>query len=70
MAQNRWVNITLDPNVALKPDSQNHDHLKALGAAAAGDLTLSFDTAKFPTLTLLRSAVTAALQASAPSLKP
>lgn len=70
MAQNRFINITLDPNTASKPDRQNDKHTQALGAAAAGDMTLSFDTAKFTSLSLLRSAVNSALEQAAGSLKP
>ena len=70
MAQNRWINITVDPNAASKSDSSNHDHGKALGAAAAGDMTISYDTAKFTSLSLFRSAINAAIQQAAQSMKP
>lgn len=70
MAQNRWINITLDSNVASKKDRQDDKHGKALGAAAAGDLTVSFDTAKFTSLSVLRSAVNAALEQAATAMGP
>jgi hypothetical protein len=56
--------------VATKKDRQDDRHSKALGAAAAGDLTLSFDTAKFTSLSVLRSAVNAALEQAAGSMGP
>jgi hypothetical protein len=72
MAQNRWINITLDPNAASRTgaDHLNDAHGQALGASASGDMTLSYDTAKFTSLSLLRGAVNAALQQAAGSLKP
>lgn len=71
MAQNRWINITLDSNLASKgPDRQNDKHGQALGASASGDLTLSFDTAKFTSMSVLRSAVKAALEQAATSIGP
>ena len=70
MAQDRFINITLDPNVAVKLDRSNDRHNQALGGAAAGDLTISYDTSKFTTLSVFRSAVAAAVQTAASSLKP
>lgn len=65
MAQNRWINITLDSNAAVKTDRANDRHAKALGASASGDLTISFDTSKFTSLSLFRSAVAAAIEQAA-----
>jgi hypothetical protein len=70
MAQDRFVNITLDPNAASHADKQNDRHGQALGASASGDLTVSYDTSKFTSLTLLRSALNAAIQIAAQSMKP
>jgi hypothetical protein len=70
MAQDRFINITLDPNVAVKLDRSNDRHGQALGSAAAADLTISYDTSKFTTLSVFRSAVNAAVQTAAASLKP
>jgi hypothetical protein len=70
MAQDRFINITLDPNTASKVDRQNDRHGQALGASAAGDLTISYDTSKFTSLSLFRSAVAAAVQQAAGSMKP
>ena len=70
MAQDRWINITLDPNVAVKKERKNDDNIPALGAAAAGDLTISYDTAKFTSLAIFRSAINAALIQAAQSMKP
>lgn len=70
MAQDRWINITIDPNVASKPDRAKDNHGKALGAAAASDLTISYDTAKFTSLSVFRSAINAAIEQAAQSMKP
>ncbi len=70
MAQDRFVNITLDPNVAVKLDRSNDRHGQALGGAAAGDLTISYDTSKFTSLSIFRSAVAAAIQTASASMKP
>jgi len=70
MAQDRFINITLDPNAAARVDHQGDRHAQALGASASGDLTVSFDTSKFTSLSLLRSAVNAALQQASGAMKP
>lgn len=70
MAQDRFINVTLDPNVASKPDRSNDNHGKALGASASGDLTISFDTSKFTSLSVFRSAVAAATAQAATGMKP
>lgn len=70
MAQDRWINITLDPNATARVDHSTDKHTRALGAAAAGDLTISFDTAKFTSHSLLRSAVLAAVEQAAGAMKP
>jgi hypothetical protein len=70
MAQDRFINITLDPGAASRIDRSNDKHSRGLGAAAAGDLTLSFDTSKFTSLSLLRSATMAAIEQAATSMKP
>jgi len=70
MAQDRWINIALDANVASKPDRQNDRHSKGMGASASGDLTISYDTAKFTSLSLFRSAVNAAIEQAAGTMKP
>ena len=70
MAQDRFINITLDANAASKPDITNHRHGQAMAASAAGDLTISYDTAKFTSANLLRSAILAAIQTASASMKP
>jgi hypothetical protein len=70
MAQNRFVNVTLEATPAKKNDQSEFNHGRGLGAAASGDLTLSYDSTKFPSLTLLRSAVNSALQIAAQSMGP
>lgn len=70
MAQDRWINITLDANAASKADRADDRHVQKLGASAASDLTLSFDSSKFTSVSLLRSAVAAAVAQAATALKP
>lgn len=70
MAQDRFINITLDPNATSRADHQSDQHKQALGASATGDLTISFDTTKFTSLSLFRSAVAAAIQQASGSMKP
>jgi hypothetical protein len=57
MAQNQFINVTIDANAVNKTDISNHRHAVGNGAAAAGDLTLSWDSSKFTTTNLLRSAL-------------
>lgn len=68
MAQDRFINITLDPNVAVKKDRSNDNHGKGMGNAAAGDLTISYDTAKFTSQSVFRSAIAAAIEQAAQSM--
>lgn len=70
MAQDRFINITLDANASSRIDHSNDKHSQKLGAAAAGDLTISYDTAKFTSLSLFRSAVLSAIEQAAGSMKP
>jgi hypothetical protein len=70
VAQDRFVNITLDPNAASKLDRSNDKHTQKLGASSAGDLTISFDSSKFTSVSLLRSAVAAAIEQASAGLKP
>ena len=70
MAQDRWINVTLDPNLASKPDRSKDNHGKTIGTAAASDLTISYDTAKFTSLTVFKSAINAAIEQAAQSMRP
>ena len=70
MAQDRFVNITLEPTPAKKNDLSEYRHGKALGGAAAGDLTVSFDSTKFTSMDLFRSAVASAVQQASGMIKP
>lgn len=70
MAQDRFINITLDANAPSRVDHSNDKHGQALGGSASGDLTISFDSAKFTSLSLFRSAVAAAVQQASTSMKP
>lgn len=59
MAQNTWINVVGDKSAATKTDG-DHVHSVSGGAAAAGDLTVSYDSTVVTTLrafdTLLRAA--------------
>jgi hypothetical protein len=58
MAQDRFVNLTLDPSAPKKPDNVDHRHGVVSGSAAAsGDVTLSFDSTKVTSKTILDSVV-------------
>lgn len=70
MAQDRFINITLDANASSRIDHSSDKHAKALGGASAGDLTVSYDTSKFTSLSLFRSAIMAAIEQAAGSMKP
>lgn len=61
MAQNNWINITLSPAATKQPDLADHQNGSARGASASGDLTISFDSTKITSVTLLKSAVATAL---------
>jgi hypothetical protein len=69
MAQDRFINITLDPAASRKPDIENHRHGISAGTnAAADDLTLSFDSAKVTSPDVLHACVQAARDAIARAL--
>jgi hypothetical protein len=70
MAQDRFINITLDSGSSSRVDRQSDKHGKALGASASGDLTISFDTSKFTSVSLFRSAVAAAIEQASTGMKP
>jgi len=70
MAQNQFINVTADLGASKKPDLLDHRHSIGPGAAAAGDLTVSWDSAKFPTLNTVKGALTAILKQLAGQLPP
>ena len=70
MAQDRFINITLDATASSRVDRSNDKHGKTVAAAAASDMTISYDTAKFTSLSLFRSAVMAAIEQAAGMMKP
>jgi len=63
MAQDNWINVTLDPNLIA-----DHKHKSVPAGAASGDVTVSFDSAKVTTLSLLRAAVNTAMAQAAQQL--
>jgi hypothetical protein len=70
MAQNRFVNITLESTPAKKSDQSEYNHGKGLGASATGDLTISYDATKFTSLAVFKSACNAAITIAAQSMGP
>jgi hypothetical protein len=69
MALDRFINVTLDAKASNKPDRMDHRHEPKLGASAAADVSVAFDTAKITNMSLLRSAIDAALQQAAGMLR-
>jgi len=69
MAQNQFINITVDANAANKTDIGNIRHSGGPAAAAAADFTISWDSAKVTNLNVLRSAVAHAMNIAAGQLK-
>lgn len=69
MAQNQFINVKIDANAVNKPDNSNHVHGVSNGAAASADLTLSWDSAKFTTTNLLRSALDAVMKQAMGQMK-
>jgi len=63
MAQNQFINVMLDPNLIA-----DHKHSATQGASAASDVTVSFDSAKVTSLSLLRAAVNTAMLTAAQQL--
>jgi hypothetical protein len=55
MAQNAWINITVDANAATKSKREDESHLASYGAAASGDVTFSFDNTKVTNINILNS---------------
>lgn len=62
MAQNNWINVTVDPAAAKKVDNTDHRHTVIGGTAASGDATFSFDSAKITSVSLAKSIVAQILQ--------
>ncbi len=69
MAQNQFINLTVDGNAANKADIANIRHSGGQGASASGDFTISWDSAKVTNLNILKSAVQQALAIAAGQLK-
>lgn len=69
MAQNQFINLTVDANAANRPEIGSARHSGGQAAAAASDFTISWDSAKVTSLNVLRSAVQQALIIAAGQLK-
>jgi hypothetical protein len=70
VAQNQFINVTADLGASKKPDQSDHRHLIGPGAAASGDLTVSWDSAKFTNRTMVKSALLAILQQLSSQIGP
>ena len=70
MAQNQFINVGIDKGADKKSDLMDHRHAITNGAAASGDLTVSFDGAKFTTQSLVRGALMQILRQLGGQLPP
>lgn len=70
MAQNQFINATIDAGAAKKLDVANHLHAVTNGASASGDLTVSWDSTKFTTVTLMRGALNQILRQLSGQMPP
>ena len=70
MAQNQFINVGIDLGAAKKNDIANHNHAVTNGPSASGDLTVSWDSAKFTTVTLMRGALNQILRQLSGQLPP
>lgn len=57
MAQDKFINVGIDQGTAKKTDLKDHRHAITNGAAAASDLTVSWDSAKFTTFSQMQGAL-------------
>lgn len=59
MAQNVFLNLTVDASASSRTNIADHQHTVSGGTSASGDLTLSYDSAKITSLALLEGAILA-----------
>jgi hypothetical protein len=69
MAQNQFINLTADANASKRGDISNIGHSGGPAPAAAGDVTLSWDSAKIADLNSLRAAVQKMMSIAAGQMK-
>jgi hypothetical protein len=70
MAQDRFINVTLDKGAAKKPDIANHSNDVSQGAtAAASDFSISFDSTKINSMNALESCLRSIRASAASFLK-
>lgn len=69
MAQNQFINLTVDGNASKKNDIGDIRHAGGQGPSASGDVTLSWDSAKITNLNVLRSAVQQMMSIAAGQMK-
>ena len=70
MAQDKFINVGIDQGAAKKTDLNDHRHAVTNGASSSGDLTVSWDSAKFTTVTLMRGALLQILRQLGGQLPP
>lgn len=70
MAQNQFVNVTIDPSTSKKVDGADHRHTVSQSSAVASDFSVGLDSAKITTMTIFDSCVAAARKIYAGQLKP
>jgi hypothetical protein len=69
MAQNQFINLTVDGNASKKNDIGDIRHSGGGGPSASGDVTLSWDSAEITNLNVLRSAVQQMMSIAAGQMK-
>lgn len=65
MAIDTWLTVTQNPNASKIGDNEDHKNKTGQSTANAGDMTLAYDSAKFTSLSLLKSAVNSVLKLAA-----
>jgi hypothetical protein len=70
LAQDKFINVGIDQGALKKTDLRDHRHAITNGAAAAGDLTVSWDSAKFTTQTQMQGALLQLLRQLGGQLPP
>ena len=70
MAQDQFVNLIVDPAASKKTDVADCRHTVKQAAASANDFTVSFDSTKILTVSVLDSCYAAARKIISGQMKP
>lgn len=55
MAQNQFINVTVDPSASKKVDNADHRHTVTPAGSSSGDATFSYDNTKITSVSLAKS---------------